>query len=124
MGTLEFHNGIDIYNEVGANVVAVADGVVTEVRYSETYGNVLKYEVIDIKNNIEIMYAHLDKVYVSVGDRVLKNQTVAQNGNTGLVTGPHLHYTIVVDGETVDPINLVRLPVTDTVKNELLNRMD
>ncbi len=89
-------------------------GVVKEVRKSETYGNVLVYEIIsnDICSEVEVFYAHLDKILVGVGDRVKKGEVVAKSGSTGLVTGPHLHYSILIDGITINPLNFVELPIT------------
>ncbi len=109
--TQEFHNGIDIYEEVGTDVVAVWDGEVTEVRNSKSYGNVLKYRILNNSKyksaDVEVFYAHLDKVLVSVGDKIKKGEVVAKSGETGLVTGPHLHYTVLVDGKTINPISFL-----------------
>ncbi len=104
-----FHDGIDIYGEVGQNVVAVYDGVVIESKYSDSYGNMLKYRLNGFKKEVVVLYAHLDKVVVKVGDKVKKGEVVAKCGKTGKVTGAHLHYSIFVDGESIDPISLVKL---------------
>ncbi len=56
------------------------------------------------------MYAHLNKVLVKKDDKIEANQQVGLVGSTGLSTGFHLHYTVIKDGEYVDPINLVALP--------------
>jgi murein DD-endopeptidase MepM/ murein hydrolase activator NlpD len=53
------------------------------------------------------MYAHLDKVLVNVGDSIKQKDVIALSGNSGLSTGPHLHYSIWYNDETVDPIKFV-----------------
>lgn len=124
LNNLEFHDGIDIYNEVGTDVVSVAKGVVTEVRYSETYGNLLKYQVQNWNNSkkIEIMYAHLDKILVEEGDILKEGDIVAKSGETGLATGPHLHYSIFVDDKAINPLSFLHLELTEEAKNKLLER--
>ncbi len=119
--TAELHNGIDIYNEVGTDVFAVANGLVREVRYSKTYGNILVYEVTDENENnrIEVFYGHLKKVLVDVGDRVSVGEVVGKSGDTGLVTGPHLHYTVMINGNTINPLRFVELDMTEEVTKEI-----
>ncbi len=122
LDTSEFHNGIDIYGQVGDDVLAVADGEVVEVKKSESYGNVLIYKINNTDKEVKVFYGHLDKVLVKVGDKVKQGEVVAKCGKTGLVTGAHLHYTVYVDGETVDPIQYVKLNLTDEAENEILSR--
>ena len=97
----EIHDGVDIAVAEGTEVRAVKSGVVTEVRTSDTYGNLMKYETED---GYEVMYAHLSKVMVKEGEKIKQGQVVAKSGNTGLSTGPHLHYGIYQKGELVDPL--------------------
>ncbi len=119
--TGEFHDGIDIFNNTGTEVLAVHSGIVKEVKYSETYGNVLIYKITgeNINSEVDVFYAHLDKILVSVGDKVKEGEVVAKSGDTGLVTGPHLHYTILIDNKTINPIYYVDLPITDEVAIEI-----
>ena len=100
----EFHDGLDIAVAEGTDVVAVRGGIVTEVRTSATYGRLLKYETED---GYTVMYAHLSKVLVKKGDEVQQGQVIAHSGNTGLSTGPHLHYSIQKDGEWQDPLSFL-----------------
>lgn len=93
----ENHNGVDIAVAEGTDVLAVKSGVVTEVRTSATYGKVLTYETED---GYTVMYAHLSAVLVQEGERIRQGQVVAKSGNTGLSTGPHLHYSLWL-GETL-----------------------
>lgn len=108
LGTYEFHNGLDIGASENTEIIAVKDGVITEVGVSRTYGNYLYYTTYD---NYEIMYAHLNKSLVETGDEVTANDVIALVGTTGLSTGFHLHYTIMKDGEYIDPLTVVDLPL-------------
>ena len=111
----EIHDGLDIAVAEGTDVVAVKSGTVTEVRTSATYGKVLKYKTMD---GYEIMYAHLSEVLVKKGEEIKQGQVVAKSGNTGLSTGPHLHYGIYKDGKLLDPMEYVTLNWTNGVRAE------
>ncbi|MDO4530340.1 MAG: M23 family metallopeptidase [Bacillota bacterium] len=100
-GKWELHNGLDIAAAEGTEVLAVKSGVVTEVRTSATYGKLLQYETED---GYTVMYAHLSKVLVKKGEQIRQGQVVARSGNTGLSTGPHLHYSVWRNGELLDPL--------------------
>ncbi len=96
----ELHNGLDIAVAEGTAVRAVKSGTVTEVRTSATYGKLLKYET---KDGYQVMYAHLSEILVKEGEEIAQGQVVARSGNTGLSTGPHLHYSLWKDGELLNP---------------------
>ena len=100
----EVHDGVDIAVAEGTEVRAVKSGIVTEVRTSDTYGKLIKYETED---GYEVMYAHLSKVLVKEGEKIRQGQIVAKSGNTGLSTGPHLHYGIYRKGELIDPLSFL-----------------
>lgn len=115
----EFHDGIDIAVPEGTDVIAIKDGEVIETGNSKTYGIYIKYKTND---NYIIKYAHLSKIYSKKGDKIKSGQTIALSGNTGLTTGPHLHYSLWKDDEITDPINYVNLKYTADVKNEYRQR--
>lgn len=115
----EFHNGIDIGVAEGSDAVAVKGGKVIEVRASKTLGNLITYETND---GYIITYAHLQEALLKVGDKVVKGQVIAKTGNTGLSTGPHLHYSIQYKGEFLDPIQYVNLTYTTEVVQEYADR--
>ena len=115
----EVHDGLDIAVAEGTAVLAVKSGTVTEVRTSATYGKLMRYETED---GYEIFYAHLSEVLVKPGEQVKQGQVVAKSGNTGLSTGPHLHYGVYRNGEMLDPMELVTLSWTDSVKAEYAAR--
>ena len=102
LGKRENHNGLDIAVAEGTAVIAVKSGKVTEVRTSATYGKLLEYETTD---GYTVMYAHLSKVLVQEGEQVKQGQKVAESGNTGLSTGPHLHYSLWKGEKLLDPMD-------------------
>lgn len=97
---VEFHPGVDLEADYGDTVRASAAGVVVANGYDGGYG--IKID-IDHGNGYHTWYAHLSRVDVSVGQHVLKGQTIGAVGATGFATGPHLHYQIMYDGSPVDP---------------------
>jgi hypothetical protein len=95
------HEGLDIASRVGTPIVASGSGIVTFVGYKGGYGYTFK---IDHGYGIQTVHAHCSKIFVQEGDRVKRGQLLAQVGNTGSSTGPHLHYEIRVDGVPVNPM--------------------
>lgn len=98
------HEGIDIAAPFGMPVVAPAAGTVLRITRQNGYGLVLE---IDHGNSIQTKYAHLSRVLVREGQRVVRGQPIAAVGNSGLSTGPHLHYEVHVNGRVVDPLTYV-----------------
>jgi murein DD-endopeptidase MepM/ murein hydrolase activator NlpD len=98
------HEGIDVTAQMGAEILAPAAGIVTEVKWVDGYGNML---TIDHGYGLVTRYAHCSKILVARGTRVKRGQTIAQVGNTGLATGPHLHYEVWVNGRAVNPMRYV-----------------
>ncbi len=113
------HHGIDIGAEIGTDTFAIADGVITEVGEDLTYGLFIKYK---IDEDMEVIYAHLDEVLVSVDEKVSKDMVIGKVGNTGNSTGSHLHYGIYVDNISIDPIDFVTLDYTQGVVKEYTER--
>lgn len=97
----DFHPGIDIANDMGTPIVATADGVVTTAGWNGGgYGNMVD---IDHGNGILTRYGHASEVVVHEGQHVKRGDVIAYMGSTGFSTGPHVHYEIHVNGETVNP---------------------
>lgn len=95
------HKGTDIAFQRGYPVLATADGKVVENRFEPLgFGN---YVLIRHKYGFFTKYAHLDRVYVNEGDMVTQGQKIGTLGNTGLSTGPHLHYEVRIGSQVVDP---------------------
>jgi murein DD-endopeptidase MepM/ murein hydrolase activator NlpD len=103
-GTIMLHKGIDLAAYSGTPVVAPADGRVEAVDRDSGLGNVV---VIDHGYGIKTLYGHLLQTYVHAGMRVKRGETIAAVGNTGLSTGPHLHYEVHVNGQAVDPLRYI-----------------
>ncbi|TJY42179.1 peptidase M23 [Cohnella pontilimi] len=95
-----YHAGIDISGDVGDPVYAAADGTVTDTGKQDARGN---YVEISHGNGLRTRYMHLHKILTSPGTKVKKGDLIAELGNTGRSTGPHLHYEVSVDGGNVDP---------------------
>ncbi len=101
-GNKKFHLGLDLTADIGTPVYAPADGVVEYKRPSKKkgYGNLLK---IDHAFGFMTLYAHLDKFNVNTGQFVKKGDLIGWSGNTGLSTGPHLHYEVRFLGRALNP---------------------
>jgi murein DD-endopeptidase MepM/ murein hydrolase activator NlpD len=98
------HEGIDVTAPMGSPIEAPAAGVVTEAGWESGYGNTV---TIDHGYGIVTKFAHASKLLVRAGQRVSRGQRIALVGNTGLATGPHLHYEVHVNGRPVDPLRYV-----------------
>lgn len=99
-GKRELHKGLDIANQQGTPIIATADGVISFVGERGSLGNVV---VIDHGYGITTRYAHLQKSIKKGGERVKRGETIAQMGNSGRSTGPHLHYEVRLNGVPVNP---------------------
>ncbi len=106
-GVYKLHTGTDISAPIGANFVAMADGVVLKAEYNAAYGNMV---IIDHGGGISSLYAHGSEIIAQVGQAVTKGDVVLKVGSTGYSTGPHAHFEIRVNGETVDPIEYLTTP--------------
>ncbi len=101
--TVQFHEGIDFTTQIGAPVYATGSGKVVRKNYSKRgYGNQL---MIDHGYGYKTRYAHLSEFEVEEGETVQRGELIGTIGNTGLSTGPHLHYEIRKNGKPVNPIN-------------------
>ena len=94
------HTGLDIAATRGTPIKVVADGTVTFAKYNGSYGNLVK---VDHGNGVETWYAHTNRMYVKVGDKVKAGDVIAAVGSTGNSTGPHLHLEIRINGKHVNP---------------------
>jgi murein DD-endopeptidase MepM/ murein hydrolase activator NlpD len=98
------HEGIDVTAPMGSPIEAPAAGIVTDAGSESGYGNTV---TIDHGFGIETKFAHASKLLVRTGQRVSRGQRIALVGNSGLATGPHLHYEVHVKGRPVDPLKYV-----------------
>ena len=105
-GEEKFHYGIDVGANTGTEIDCFADGTVTAVGESSSYG---KYVTVSHEGGYTTLYAHCSKITVSSGAEVQKGEKIAEVGETGIATGPHLHFELQQDGEYLNPIYYVSL---------------
>ena len=102
LGTQQFHNGLDMAASSGTPILAAYDGDVVAADYSGSMGN---YIMIDHGSGLYTIYMHCSALYVSKGQSVSKGQNIAAVGSTGRSTGPHLHFSVRLNGNYVSPWN-------------------
>jgi hypothetical protein len=106
-GQYYIHKGIDIAtHRAGDPVVATADGQVVTAEYAFDFGNFI---IIRHKHGYYTRYAHLQSFRAKVGQRVQQNEVIGYIGNTGISTGPHLHYEVHVGSDVVDPYRYITI---------------
>jgi len=98
----KLHTGVDIGAGYGASVVAAEGGTVLRAGWNGGYG---QYIVIDHGNGLSTLYAHNSTLLVSAGQVVTRGQKIALVGSTGNSTGPHLHFEVLLYGQTQDPMS-------------------
>ncbi len=104
-GKIANHRGVDFAGKSGAEIIAVADGVVTWSSKRYGYGEMVE---INHGNGYSTRYAHNSENLVAIGDEVRKGQTVALMGETGRATGPNLHFEVLLRGQRINPVKFVQ----------------
>jgi murein DD-endopeptidase MepM/ murein hydrolase activator NlpD len=97
----EVHEGLDIAVDFGTPVAATADGLVIYAAPHAGYGNLV---IVYHSNGITSRYGHLSRISVEAGQRVKRGDQVGNVGSTGRSTGPHVHYEIRENDQSVDPL--------------------
>ena len=103
-GTFKLHTGIDIGAPMGASFIASANGIVTKATYNSAYGNMV---IIDHGAGVQTLYAHGSEIKVQLGQVVEAGTEVLKVGSTGYSTGPHAHFEIRINGQTVNPLDFL-----------------
>ena len=105
----KFHNGHDIAAQIGTPIIAPSYGKVMLI--GDYYFNG-KFVMINHGYNLISMFLHMNKIQVEKGQLVKKGEIIGTVGNTGMSTGPHLHWSVLTNNEYIDPLILVkkRLP--------------
>lgn len=98
------HEGIDVSAPMGSPIQSPASGTITKAGWEAGYGNVI---VIDHGYGLSTKFAHCSKIDGRPGQTVKRGEVIAYVGNTGLATGPHLHYEVRMNGKPVDPLRYV-----------------
>jgi murein DD-endopeptidase MepM/ murein hydrolase activator NlpD len=102
---IRFHQGIDIANSPGTNILAASKGIVVFSGNRTGYGKVV---IINHGYGYETLYAHNQNLLVNVGDEVERGQVIGKMGSTGRSTGPHLHFEVHKDGKPIDPLKMLK----------------
>ena len=99
------HEGLDFAAPLGDAVLAAGSGKIIAKYIDEYFGNIL---IIDHLNEYASIYAHLSEIFVEENEMVTKGDTIANIGNTGNSSAPHLHFEILIDGKDVDPKKILK----------------
>lgn len=105
-GEEKFHYGLDIAADTGTAIACFADGTVTAVGESSSYG---KYCIVAHEGGYTTLYAHCSRITASSGASVKEGEKIAEVGETGMATGPHLHFELQRNGNYLNPIYYVSL---------------
>ncbi|HZV54672.1 MAG TPA: M23 family metallopeptidase [Rhodocyclaceae bacterium] len=105
-GETAMHTGVDFTADVGTPIKSAAAGVVVNVEKHPSYGNMVD---IDHGNDLITRYAHCSTILVQPGSLVKRGQKIAEVGNTGRTTGPHLHFEVRVKGVTHNPNSFLQM---------------
>lgn len=104
-GAEDFHTGIDISAEEGRPVLAALPGEIVEIGESSIYGN---YVIMKHSTNLCTFYAHCSEILADEGAAIRQGERIAKVGQTGMATGPHLHFSVIVEGMFTDPCWLLQ----------------
>ena len=116
-GTVRYHAGMDFSAAVGTDIYATGDGTVEDAGWESGYGNCV---VIDHGYGYKTRYAHMSRIGVRRGEKVIRGQVIGAVGNTGKSTGPHLLYGVIVKGRTVNPVNYYYMDLTPEEYDEMI----
>lgn len=123
-GQYKLHTGVDIGAPMGANFIAVNDGIVTKAGMNTAYGNMV---IVDHGGGISTLYAHGSEILVEVGQTVKRGETVLKVGSTGYSTGPHAHFEVRINGVTTDPLPYITnglIPGEESKTNDTTNTVE
>ena len=120
-GFWKMHDGVDLSAPKGTPVYATGNAVVTRSHWQPGYG-----QLIELNHGFgyKTRYAHLSKRYVSPGDSVTRGQVIGEVGNTGVSTGPHLHYEVCFRGNTTNPIHYFNKDMSPESYVELMKQIE
>lgn len=117
------HKGVDLACDVGVPVYATGDATVEKVDLGERrrgYGHQI---LLNHEFGYKTRYAHLSRMFVKPGDKVVRGQIIAEVGNTGGTTGPHLHYEVIRMGHVVNPVNYFNRNMSAEEYQKLMEEM-
>ncbi len=114
-----FHHGLDLTADTGTPVYATGDGLVTLAKYSGGYGNVI---FVNHGYGFETRYAHLSRIKVTAGQKVTRGELIGLVGNTGVSTGPHLHYEVLYRDKWINPIHFMYRDLPQSAYNDIIRK--
>ncbi|HLP73901.1 MAG TPA: M23 family metallopeptidase [Bacteroidales bacterium] len=118
LGTPRMHNGQDFRVPFGTEVYATGDGVVIESGWSSGgFGN---YVVIDHDYGLQTVYGHLSKIIVPKGMKVKRGDLIGRSGDSGLSSGPHLHYQVEEKGHAINPVHYINNDMSPEEWNDMI----
>lgn len=100
-----FHAGIDLAGSVGTPAIAAADGVVDFAGRNGGYGNTV---ILEHKNGIKTIYAHLSRIKVKIGEKIRMGDVIGAVGRTGIATAAHLHFAVLKNGKFINPVIILQ----------------
>lgn len=100
-----FHKGVDLPGNVGDPIYATGDATVESIDERNSRKGYGRQVLLDHEFGYKTRYAHLSKVLVKPGEKIVRGQLIGELGRSGGVTGPHLHYEVIHQGQVVNPIN-------------------
>ena len=103
-GRSALHTGLDFAAPPGTPIQAAAGGVVVGLEFHPEYGNLIE---VEHGNGLVTRYAHVSRMHVKKGDLVRRGQKIAEVGTTGRSTGPHLHFEVMFNGQTYNPLKFM-----------------
>jgi murein DD-endopeptidase MepM/ murein hydrolase activator NlpD len=109
LGSWRFHDGVDFGAPKGTPVLAAAGGVIADIGRRGNYGEYIR---VRHGGHVQTAYAHLSGFAhgLHVGSTVARGQVIGYVGRSGLATGPHLYYEVIVDGQRLDPLKIAAMP--------------
>lgn len=116
----KMHTGLDFTADVGTEIYATGDGKIASVDSKLSgYG---QHVIVEHGYGYQTLYAHMSRVAVKPGEKVTRGQVIGYVGNSGLSSGPHLHYEVIKNGEKVDPAFYFYNDITPDQYEDMLQR--
>lgn len=115
-----FHKGIDLAGKTGTPIYATGNGTVKATDMGRRRVGYGQQVVIDHNFGYQTRYAHLNKILVKEGDKVVRGQIIGEMGNTGGSTGTHLHYEVIYLNQNVNPINYFRQDMSEEELEQII----
>ncbi|MEG2240765.1 MAG: M23 family metallopeptidase, partial [Alistipes sp.] len=117
------HTGIDLGGKTGDPIFATGDAVVEQIDQGVAHRGYGRQILLNHAFGYKTRYAHMSRIHVKAGDHVVRGQLIGEVGQTGVATGPHLHYEVIYRGKTVDPINYFDKNMTNDEYRKLVETM-